>query len=297
MEITYKGGIYAGDLREGIPHGHGTFDCTDYHYEGRFQHGRFHGWGELHATESWSGEEETYLYNSRGERLFWGGIDYEGEFMDGIPNGKGTMYDSDDFACYEGQLLDAVPHGNGRAMFYDGRIFDGCWANGKADGAGRYLLTDGKVYEGNWNANILYVEDGFVSITGDVYRGGMLDGVPHGPGTLTISVNRERYDGGFLHGKYSGYGKYICYRYDNTVDYTYEGYFKDGRYHGEGKFTHLWFQWSYEGSYMAGHQDGSGQLIYPDGRTLTGWLLLDCWKFNKMITRGQIEELFVTQLL
>jgi len=192
--IKYKGGEYEGDLIDGIPHGRGKFTCSDYSYEGEFANGKFHGWGKLDAAESW-GAEETYMYNSKGDRIFEYGGDYEGEFCNGVPNGKGKMTDNSDFSFYEGELLDAKPHGKGKGIFYDGMAYEGSWMHGKAHREGKcvfydkdsidwiHWINDGQAiaegrivpkevatYEGDWIEGALQIDGGYVNINGSMAK-------------------------------------------------------------------------------------------------------------------------------
>lgn len=77
-----------------------------------------------------------YTGECRGSKAYgWGksiGRDtYEGEFIDGVPNGKGTY------------------------VWRDGDKYIGQFRNGKADGRGVMIYADGKRVEGLWQNNHL----------------------------------------------------------------------------------------------------------------------------------------------
>ena len=41
-------------------------------------------------------------------------------------------------------------HGFGKYSWADGRMYEGCWCNGKQHGEGKYYLPDGKMKVGVW---------------------------------------------------------------------------------------------------------------------------------------------------
>jgi hypothetical protein len=41
-------------------------------------------------------------------------------------------------------------HGFGVYQWADGRVYEGCWQNGKQHGQGKYILQDGTVKIGEW---------------------------------------------------------------------------------------------------------------------------------------------------
>ena len=73
--IKYRGGSYAGDLLNGVPHGAGTLKASDgYIYSGEFKVGKFNGQG----TQTWAD-----------------GRKYVGQFKDDKRHGHGTYIDTD----------------------------------------------------------------------------------------------------------------------------------------------------------------------------------------------------------
>jgi hypothetical protein len=66
----------------------------------------------------------------------WAGGDvYEGEWMNGKRNGKGT-YTSDNGDVLEGEWKDDKKHGKGKLTLANGDVYDGNWENDKKHGIG-----------------------------------------------------------------------------------------------------------------------------------------------------------------
>ncbi len=121
---------------------------------------------------------------------------------------------------------------------------------------------------------------------GSVYEGDLLDGTPHGHGTLTWPEGHV-YKGDFVNGKRSGKGSYTWPNgdvYEGTfVDNSrtgkgkltfangtvYEGDFVNGAFEGIGTYT-----WpsgaSYKGDFINGKRTGKGTLLYSNGESYTG---------------------------
>ena len=55
---------------------------------------------------------------------------YEGEAIDGVPNGKGKFTSTVSYV-YEGEFLNGKFHGKGKLIRCDGMVIDGIWENGE----------------------------------------------------------------------------------------------------------------------------------------------------------------------
>ena len=55
-------------------------------------------------------------------------------------------------AQYEGQYIKGknVREGRGKQIWADGSVYEGYWADSKANGRGRLIHADGDIYEGEW---------------------------------------------------------------------------------------------------------------------------------------------------
>jgi hypothetical protein len=76
-------------------------------------------------------------------------VKYEGEIVNGVPNGRGTStFDGRKF--FKGGFKDGERHGQGTHTYPDGREYFGEWKDGKRSGQGILTWSDGRKYEGEW---------------------------------------------------------------------------------------------------------------------------------------------------
>ena len=73
---------------------------------------------------------KRYYYN---KIYYWfGGIGFEGEFLNGEKSGKGKEYNRDGKLIFEGEYLNGKKNGNGKEFNSQGElIFEGEYLNGK----------------------------------------------------------------------------------------------------------------------------------------------------------------------
>ena len=173
----HKGSFYSGDVFNGQKHGGGIYVITEkFHYAGEFRHDKFHGHGTLIYVVG-----ETRFYEYRGiydyhvplQRL----CKYEGEFKEGLKDGKGkkTVLDG---AVYEGGFKEDKRHGKGKLFISDEMINEGDWIDGKP-----------------WNLK--------EKRRNGLERIKLVSG--QGKGEFHLS-NRQKYNGQFENGVFSGYG-------------------------------------------------------------------------------------------
>lgn len=105
---------YSGFIKDGLREGYATIETYSYRYEGDVKNCSPDGFGKL-----------VYLYKNSNI------ISYEGEFKNGLFNGKGTI------------------------KYKDGSIYTGEFKNGLRDGYGTFQDSKGKIiYDGLWKENI-----------------------------------------------------------------------------------------------------------------------------------------------
>jgi len=97
---------------------------------------------------------------------------------------------------------------------------------------------------------------------GDKYEGGFLNGKYHGYGRYVFK-NGEIYEGYFAYGKKHGKGKEIF-----TDGSVYEGELFENNRQGKGTFTIG--DWKYVGDFKNHVREGKGTLYYPNGSTYEG---------------------------
>jgi len=110
-------------------------------------------------------------------------VKYEGEIVNGVPNGQGTMTCCDGVK-YVGGYKDGEKNGQGTETFPDGGKYVGEFRDGKRHGQGTFTWSDGQKDVGEFK-----------------------DGLQNGQGTETYP-NGQKYVGEFKDGKYHGQGTY-----------------------------------------------------------------------------------------
>lgn len=134
-----------GDCKDGYLHGFGTLKMFEnnieyYMFEGYVLKGKIEGQGKL-------------INLSDGDI-------YEGNYVNGKPNGFGHFY-NDDGDHYEGNYKDGLQSGKGTYWYApESELFKyvGEWQNGKKHGEGILFYRNGKKISGAFNNDIL-VED------------------------------------------------------------------------------------------------------------------------------------------
>lgn len=164
---------------------------------------------------------------------------YEGEFKNGLFNGKGILTWSN-AACYKGEFK-----------------------NGLMDGKGNYVGSDGSKYEGDYKDGILDGKGILVFANGDRYEGEFKNGLFNGRG-VSFNANGDKYEGEFINGRFDGKGVF-----NNKAGVKYEGNFKDGYFEGSGILIYSSGD-KYTGEFKANEFCGTGSLLYANGDLIIG---------------------------
>jgi antitoxin component YwqK of YwqJK toxin-antitoxin module len=83
-------------------------------YKGQTENGKPHGWGKAYSRD---------------------GSMYDGEWKDGLMDGKGQEFYPDGTLQYDGYYKDGFRHGRGKSYFKNGKLgFDGEWVRGQKVG-------------------------------------------------------------------------------------------------------------------------------------------------------------------
>ncbi|XP_060871406.1 radial spoke head 10 homolog B-like [Metopolophium dirhodum] len=187
-------------------------------------------------------------------------ISLQGQFNDGIPEGRGVIRWLDG-SWYSGEFLKGLRHGRGlHVSCEDGRRwYSGDWAYGTRNGRGETACCVGQ-------------PDGALNYSGD-----WVDGRPHGSGTASWP-DETRYTGGWARGRQHGRGKAVW-----PSDDVYEGDWIDG--HMDGTGTYEWntnprdcdrlvllcLSDKYTGQWSKSKKHGLGVFYSADtGTTVTG---------------------------
>ncbi|QIB27932.1 copper amine oxidase N-terminal domain-containing protein [Caloranaerobacter azorensis] len=124
------------------------------------------------AEVKWDGDIRTVIINMTDEKTYQR-IDFE----DGY---------------YEGELLNGIPNGYGKCVWNNGDIYEGNWFDGQKSGQGKYIWANGDIYEGNWHEGRIYGKGKYTFANGDIYEGEFADGEMI-KGVVT-KANGEKYE-------------------------------------------------------------------------------------------------------
>ena len=119
---------------------------------------------------------------------------YEGDKLEGMRHGKGTMFYKGG-GRYEGDWLLDAHHGTGKKVWPNGDEYQGSFTNGTRYGEGLMKWANGLVYDGEWKNDLMHGRGIATFPNGDVYTGQFLNDKKHGLGTYTTTVTGEKFDG------------------------------------------------------------------------------------------------------
>ncbi|OQS04793.1 radial spoke protein 1 [Thraustotheca clavata] len=215
----------------------------------------------VYDVGSWRLTDDGRIYR-QGKLRFANGDIYDGEWLDGKRQGRGT-FTYVNGTQYHGEFDTNLFHGFGAIRVPDmehpltkewikGSSFEGHFLKGRKHGKGTLVNGDGSSYDGNFLDN--------------VYSG-------HG---VYCYANGDRYEGEWRYGKYWGQGL-LTYRDGGS----YAGEFQNGHFHGFGTRTFPRHLGSYTGTYRYGIHHGSGVRVFADSSQYEGE-----WKNNKMHGTG-----------
>ncbi|MBC7766366.1 MAG: hypothetical protein H7Y41_07780 [Hyphomonadaceae bacterium] len=164
----------------------------------------------LGLTVSWNGDTRiiTIVGGEKSARTTGtlkydtGVVKYEGQLLNGIPDGTGKEFYDSGKLWYEGAFLGGNWHGYGKFYYESGEIYyDGMVKLNALNGVGKIYYENGALlYDGEW-ANDQY----------------------NGVGKLYSDIGKLYYEGSFVNDLMDGFGK--LYDEDGTVLFT--GQFKN----------------------------------------------------------------------
>ena len=224
--------------------------------------------------------------------------EYTGAWVQAKIHGYGTIRWLDGSRFYTGQLKQNKKHGPGRMECFDPKtgqstVYDGNWKNDQLDGNGSISYPNGDVYKGMLkngqpHGQGVFKQGKLMGSGASVYTGEFQGGLKHGYGVLDDIVTGEKYMGMWANDLKSGAGCVI------TLDGVYyEGHFLNGKMVGRGLAI---FEDNavYEGNFAdAGIFSGQGVLSYSSGDSMVGYFdgtYTDGMRFNGTIYKAMTSQ-------
>ena len=202
--------------------------------------------GALYEGETVDGRPQ-----GRGAAVFSNGFMYEGQFEDGAEHGWGVVSDAGDRIVFEGTFDRGSVTGFGRARLQCGDEYEGQFERGLFHGVGRYCMAGGGMYDGAWREGERHGEGTQVEADGTTYIGQWRAGARCGQGRMRAADGSE-YSGSWKDGAFDGEGALVLA--DGT---QYKGAFAGGQFQGQGTMTFAGGIASIAGRFAAGLPAGT----------------------------------------
>ena len=151
---------------------------------------------------------------------------YEGEFVNGVKQGKGILSSKDNKFKYEGDWLNDKFEGFG-TLFTQEEKYKGNFKEGKYHGEGNLYKNNGEQYIGEFN-NGIFIKGKINFNNGNSYEGNIINGLMEGKAIYRYK-NGDIFKGNFIKGE----KKFGEMTFNEGKD-KYEGYFENDKFCGEG---------------------------------------------------------------
>lgn len=185
-----------------------------------------------HSRNSLQGKSQMDDYSPCSKISLGEGDLFQGETMNGMFHGQGTLILKSKGFEYSGTWVDNKRHGEGKETWTNGMSYKGEYAQDLKDGYGELVLADGTHYTGYFSKNQFH-GFGVLKRPGVCeYTGPFSNGQRHGKGK-TIYCNGDIYDGEYFMGKRSGKGTFTT----SSSQESYQGEWHDDKPHGIGYVT------------------------------------------------------------
>ena len=145
---------------------------------------------------------------------------YEGDFVDGIREGRGIYRYASSGEKYEGEWIKNFKHGIGKMTYAKAGEYNGFWENGKRHGEGVFTYTNGDTYSGWWKfgekegTGCYHFKETGMKLYGDWTAGSITKG-------KWIYPNGMYFEGSFENNKPKGTGKWV-FKNGNELEGEYE---------------------------------------------------------------------------
>lgn len=221
--------IYSGEFCHGQYHGYGNcYYRHGEHYFGYWKHGLRHTGNDV-FDPSENGDGEA-MERRVGEFRDTQGWLYIGEWVEGVREGVGKVFDEIGKLVFEGTFLQNVVEGHGHHFYSSimmaGSDYSGPFRHGKKHGRGTLTYRDGTVlYAGDYVDNECHGTGEWQDVHGTWYKGDFRHSERTGRGEME-EPNGNWYSGEFLKGQYHGAGTLVS----KSPSKTYTGQWRHGKY-------------------------------------------------------------------
>ena len=227
---------YTGQWKDDKPNGQGEMVIagTSDRYEvgdritGNFVNGDIHGAAKCKYADGaeYEGNFLNGLRQGKGTLVLTDGK-FEGQFDKNLIDGQGTFYFNDG-AKYVGEFKHNAIEGKGTKYLKNGDRYEGQFIQGNREGKGTYYFAEGGEYTGDWKNDIREGQGTMTWNTGNKYAGAWKNDKRNGKGTYTWKDGRK-YVGDWVDDTIEGQGSY----YDMDGNLIKEGKWKNNSFVGE----------------------------------------------------------------
>ena len=119
----------------------------------------------------YEGDLVNGVRHGTGTMYYANGDIYKGKWRNGVVHGFGEFFHAKSGTRYVGEFSTSKFSGHGKMTYADGKVYDGHFLNGKRDGDGTFLYTNGTRFEGNWINDRLNGIGAMYNADGSVFRG------------------------------------------------------------------------------------------------------------------------------
>lgn len=191
---------------------------------------------------------------------------YQGEFEEGVPQGRGIFHHGNGTRT-AGEFVDGMICGSGTRFFSNGWKLIAVFDENHFQGTGRLEYNETEFYEGEFESveSLLPHGKGYklfrLGNTIARYRGMLEFGLLSGKGKLVLDSG-DVYEGHFRGNYRHGFGKYTYANGD-----TYIGQFVDDEFSGEGEFNYQNGN-LYVGQFEKNKMNGIGRFVWHCQETI-----------------------------
>ncbi|MDQ0892368.1 hypothetical protein QFZ81_007456 [Paenibacillus sp. V4I9] len=194
------GEMSIGQFVEGIPEGNVRYvDDSGYvFYEGKVIKGLYSGQGKYYVANQliYEGEFKDNMYDGRGKYYINGKLFYEGDFAVNTPNGYGKEYNK--AGNREGEFKQGVMNGKGIWYYSSGtKLYEGEFVNNIWEGQGKIYSVNGMLKKEGQFKNNYFVKGTYYYTDGTKYVGELAHDVPNGQGILYDKNGNIEFQGQF----------------------------------------------------------------------------------------------------